>query len=194
MKREDEDRRRFPSFPEFSGGAEPSADDLVTRAEFHTLPETMKSHAAATPAPRAALYSATSRSHPSSTLNAPDEPILDGFQILEMVIFRPASYPMGHVVDFNIHMDLLGLSSFPLLKKTQIPNSLFPSVSFLAWPQLSLARPSAVAPPGGCVLRLPMTAHLHCRCRCSCRRRTEIETSSELSVVSSAADRRTEIE
>ncbi|KAL6001498.1 hypothetical protein ACLOJK_007236, partial [Asimina triloba] len=68
-------------------------------------------------APNTYHLQATSQPHPSSALRTSDgnsllafhlqmQPIPNGFQISEMVIFGPASDPTGHVVNYNIHMDL----------------------------------------------------------------------------------------
>ncbi|KAL6002480.1 hypothetical protein ACLOJK_034413 [Asimina triloba] len=59
----------------------------------------------------------TSQPHPLSTLKASNlnnplalhlqvQPILDGIRIPEMAIFGSTSDPTGHVVNYNIHMDL----------------------------------------------------------------------------------------
>ncbi|KAL5980676.1 hypothetical protein ACLOJK_028585 [Asimina triloba] len=68
-------------------------------------------------APIAHHPQATSQPHPSSASRVPDvnnplalhlqmQPIPDEFRISEMAIFGPTSNPTGHVVNYNIYMDL----------------------------------------------------------------------------------------
>ncbi|KAL5986932.1 hypothetical protein ACLOJK_015267 [Asimina triloba] len=91
---------------------------LVTDAALVGVPSPLAA-TALTPdmAPNLHHLQATSQPHPSSTLRAPDgnnllafhlqmQPISNGFRIPEMAIFRPTLDPTGHVVNYNIHMDL----------------------------------------------------------------------------------------
>ncbi|KAL5974843.1 hypothetical protein ACLOJK_031516 [Asimina triloba] len=68
-------------------------------------------------APIAHHHQATSQPHPSPTLRMTDlnnplalhlqvQPIPDGFSIPEMAIFGPTLDPTGHVVNYNIHMNI----------------------------------------------------------------------------------------
>ncbi|KAL6004503.1 hypothetical protein ACLOJK_005056 [Asimina triloba] len=69
-----------------SNSSDPSGESLnssVTRAKFH----------------------ASDRNNPLA-FHLQMQLIPNGFRILKMVIFEPASDPTGHVVNYNIHMDL----------------------------------------------------------------------------------------
>ncbi|KAL6007990.1 hypothetical protein ACLOJK_033495 [Asimina triloba] len=94
-----------------SNSSDPSGESPkspVTRAGFHALLEMIKSlqqqmvHAQ----PDIASVPSTASAGIPSPLAATVQPIPDGFQIPKLVIFGPASNPVGQMVNYNIHMDL----------------------------------------------------------------------------------------